>query len=40
VSRASAAVVLLTWLALQALLHMALDRWQHPTTTPEEGNHA
>lgn len=36
-SAASAAVVLLTWLALQALLHMALNRWQHPTT-PEEGN--
>jgi hypothetical protein len=38
VSAASAALVLLLWLALQGVIAEALYRLNRPTTTPEEGN--
>jgi hypothetical protein len=36
--RALAALLLLGWLALQAPIGALLDHYQHPTTTPKEGN--
>lgn len=39
-SALSAALVLLAWLSNQGVINEALYRFQHPTTTPEEGNHA